>query len=129
MLKITFVLESNIRSKMSKARLSILYNRAYLIMSYFSRKLQGSYTQESSKFKFCLRRHKTTIMRSPFHYKTSKTILARPSCKFYISVLLQAKPEQPLFMNSCFVQLLKNLNYVSTFSCTKIVCKDFYVKF
>lgn len=126
MLKLTFILESNIRSKFSKSRLPSFYNRIYLILSLFSKHLnvRGCGFNEF-KYRFVLRRNKVVVMRSPFHYKTSKTILTRPSTKLYFNVVIPNCTENMLFLNKGFLFFLKTFNNNTNLSCTKIICKEF----
>ena len=123
MLKITFTVESNVRYKNSNARLFRLYKRLYLFECYFATVFKcnrilcgGSKINMSSSY----RRHKTVIMRSPFHYKTSKTILSQPKQNMTFSFTLRGVKWAPLFFNADLQKLLKQINTLNILVFKKI---------
>ena len=126
MLKITFVLESSIRGRNTNSKLQSLYSRIYYLLSVFSNSIMklDLDTFCEPKIRFNIRKNRVVLMRSPFHYKTSKTILARPSCKFYFSLILPLSENCKLVDFKIISKMSKNIAHFGNFSCTKIIFQE-----
>lgn len=90
MLKITINIKSNILFKNSNARLLKVYEKLFYYNLIFFKNLQLQKKKNTKVFFKINRRLKhstTTLIRSPFHYKVSKTILAQPIQTLQIIIL------------------------------------------
>lgn len=120
MLKLSFHLRSNILTKNTNARLFRFYRRlSFFIYLFFYNKCKLSnknitYSIQYARKKFS---NKHTLMRSPFHYKTSKTLLSAPSQKSVINFSIPIKNTTPLVLSDCnnlFTYLNKSQNLCIT---------------
>ena len=123
MLKISFTVLSNVRYKSSNARLFRLYKRLYLFQCYFSSIFKGNkncvngcYISLNSNY----RGQKVVLMRSPFHYKTSKTLLSQPKQEVTLVFSVNSNFNDPLFFNDNFIRFTKSANNLSTLVFKKI---------
>lgn len=119
MLKITLKIKCNFLLRNSNARSFRFYNRLFVFLNYFITNLFKTYsTVESSSV--CLDKktklNLLTLMRSPFHYKVSKTILGTPIQIIYISFFLKCTHNEPVILSK-----LSNLNQLLTLSSNFIV--------
>lgn len=128
MLKISFTVQSNVRYKNSNARLFRLYKRLFMFQCYFTALFNTNSTAIVSSdyhFKSKFKQHRIVIMRSPFHYKTSKTLLAQPKQQLTLSFLIKVKKKTPLFFSNDMQNLIKNLNTLNILVFKKIkICQQ-----
>lgn len=113
MLKITLTLRSNVHIKNSNARISQSLRRLYWLYSIFFKlnsccKIDG--LQMHSFLKFKLKSGCMVLMRSPFHYKVSKTLLSIPKQTLDLVIFVPYDATIPLFFNKKLYNFLFNLN-------------------
>lgn len=51
-----------------------------------------------------------TLIRSPFHYKISKTLISQPKQQFKIEFGVHANTTSPLFLKNDFSNFIKTIN-------------------
>lgn len=123
MLNVTFFIKSNVRIKNSKARLMQLYRRFIFFKILLITEVLGTQTNLASvnfSLKSSYRKHKVTLLRSPFHYKTSKSLLASPEQYLIISVNLKSTNKVPFFTSSFFSKIFTYVNRNNMFVVEKI---------
>lgn len=123
MLKITFTLNTPIPFKTSNARAVQIYKRfifaTYLFISHITSNHLHA-TPISVKLNKHLKSKMLVLMRSPFHYKTSKTLLAQPKQIFKITVFAAFNSKYPFMSSHLFGNLVTALNKSNTFTIKKI---------
>lgn len=123
MLKVTFVLNSSVLFKASNARLVQKHKRFITTIYLFLRNLTKDFQSTSCagvNVKSSMRSKMMVLMRSPFHYKTSKTLLSQPKQTFYLSVIVYNNVHHPFIDSNLIAQLTKDLNKSNTLVIQKI---------
>jgi hypothetical protein len=123
MLNVTFFIKSNVRIKNSKARLMQLYRRFVFFKILLLTEVLGTQINIMSvdfSLKSSYRKHKITLLRSPFHYKTSKSLLANPEQYLIVSVNIESTTMLPVFTSSFFNKISAYVNRNNIFVIEKI---------
>lgn len=127
MLNLTIVIKSNVLLKNSKARLLREYRKLFVfnfIYFNFLKKKTGVRLHYSFKLTKHLKSNMTTIMRSPFHYKTSKSILTQPSQNLKFQISFNCKNRTPLFTSSYIDSFMKHINNNTTLVVEKVIISN-----
>ena len=122
MLKLSFHLKSNIIGRNTNARLFRFYRRLNFFVSLF---FNSKYANCAKNIKPVIRytkkkfNNKITLMRSPFHYKTSKTLLSAPHQQSIIDFYIPVLVADLLILND-LANLPSSLNQSQNLCITKI---------
>jgi len=123
MLKVTLTLKANIRLKNSNARVTQSLKRLYWLYFVFF-KLNTCNTvggiKTSSFLKFKLRSGCMVLMRSPFHYKVSKTILTVPKQTLHLIIHIPYQVNCPIFFNKNLLLFFHNFNKIDAIQVVNI---------
>lgn len=131
MLKISLVFNSNIRNKASEAVLLKFYSKLYKnFSSFFNHRLSSNskITVSGVKLTSKLRKGKLTLLRSPFHFKISKTILTNPLQQFTISIFIPVNIATPITTKT-ILAFFNSLNLSTTFTIKTVRLEHINVKF
>lgn len=123
MLKISFTITSNIRYNTSNARLFRLFNELYSRYEFFKPVLGArrcKILKRSVSTRLRYKYHTTMIIRSPFHYKTSKTLLSQPRQDFTLSLWVESKEVPVYFINNDFLQYIKRFKSINAWVLKKV---------
>lgn len=127
MLKISFKIKSNVLFKCSNARLLKIYKNFFYTLCFSAlslKKKEKRLIRVNLLLKRNLRSNLIVLMRSPFHYKVSKTLLSQPTQYLKIEFFFKISCSKTLFGLNDLNSIVRVINNSNTFVVDKIKIND-----
>lgn len=125
MLKINLVFITNIKFNNSKTRINKINKKINYVKLLFFNNLFCSTKIFTKKHNL---KNKITLIKSPFHYKTSKSIINTNKQYIFVNILCNVSIKQPLFFAMHIKNFLITINQNNLFVLKSCKFKQIHVK-